>query len=772
MNSRAVSLPDLITEKRRNTAMSLSEGFPGFNREPALAATSQGFIPYKPEDSHARVNLVKVLPIYYRTREFIRMAEKSGRRVPQKLLAEEKVQLQAVTNSIRPLNMLLFQRFDELQLDRLLRGMPILRLSQGRWIFGGENEADWGRTHGHCVFLLLSGKVGLYPEPSGAGEKREVREGALFGEQRFRLGEELMQSIVACSARCEEPCIVGMLDTQVLEIAYTDRAFGNKRIAQVLRGVKDLERAVRDERELHNLEPDKNSSSPGKAVTETGAIFWGLRDMAQIATAVHVVSGQEVLSDEPLEDNMLVVVQGSLEVRGDVHLTERLENLPPRKVRIRVFVERAERLAGDSIFDKLDPYCIVKLGDFSRCQTPVLWNVGVNPKWDYQGVLKYSGEKELEFTVNDYDRHSADDLCGNGVLPLEGVEDGTRWEVDLFRPKRGIFKSEQTLEEPAGKLYVTIRWDFEKITALVRTPKEKTFHDQVLFDLKEQDCWGHENLVLGPLFERTLEQASSGMRYALSLGKMRVVATVFKGITENCTCWKISRKRFLEFIKQCSREKQFMQGCRLSVLEKQTHVKGLLHRLIKRWEEEEMSRLLRGGVLEQAVDEALEPSQFRVAYRDCKAHIIVRNALNLTGGSWFDKLDPFCVLQFRGSKGPPFRTSVLQDAGSDPVWDCEGALVYQGETTLDIWVYDYDRISAHDLIAVGNLPVERFSGGFEGQVPLSLPEGKKKRGHMKQMMIVLSVQWDSPKDPSLTRKSMSTTMRSLASPGGAMVAAY
>lgn len=779
MNSRAVSLPDLVTEKRRNTTMSLSEGFAGFGRQPALAATAMGFAPYtgSPEDSGAKARIAKLLPLYYRTRQFVQSIEKSGQRVPARLASDLRTQEHAVTKNIRPLHPLLFQRFDELQLDRLLRALPILRLSQGRWIFGSEDGAAWEPAVGECVFILLCGRVALYPEFNGAGMKTEVHAGSVFGEQRFKLGDETMRDAVAVSARCEDPCIVGVLTTQVLETAYSDRIYGNKRIAQMVRQVPALSRIVKapeaaDPKKRSSMEHAEGSKSmpatPSMELArkkaqeeeerEPKAIMYGLRDISKIASTVHINSHQEVLSDEPLEESLLIVSKGGLEVRGDVRLVERLEHIPPKKVRIRVFVERAEKLAGDSIWDKLDPYCIVKLGDFKRFQTPVLWNVGPNPKWEYQGVLTYSGtpdELNLEFTVMDHDKFSADDLCGNGSIPLEGLEDGLV-KVDLTRPKRGIFKSEQTLEEPAGKVIIHVKWDYEKITAASRTPKERYFPDQVLFTLKDRDCWGHEQLLLESLFKRTLEQASSGLKYALHLGDFRVVgASPGKGVNEICTCFKVTRKRFMEFIKQCAREKQFMQACRVSSLEKQKHIKDLTFRLIKRWETEEMSKVLRGGVPDgPEKEEAMDPSRFRVAYRDVKCHLIVRNALNLSGGSWFDKLDPYAVLRFRGSKGQ-VRTSVLDDAGSDPIWNSEGTLIYQGETALEISVWDFDRYSSHDLIATGVLQVEQFCKGFEGMVPLSAPDGKKRKASMKQMMIIIGIQWDPPKDPNATLKSKS-----------------
>jgi len=782
MNSRAVSLPDLVTEKRRNTTMSLSEGFAGMQRQPALAGSAQNFAP-KPVGAqraaagHATAGLLQILPIYYRTRQFVMAAEKTGHRVPRKLATELRAQEQTVVRELRPLHRLLFQRFDDLQLERLLRAMPFLRLSQGRWVFGGEGQdCAWKPACGECVFLLLCGRVSCFPELAGGGQKLEVREGSIFGEQQFRICDEAIHTDMAASARCEDPCTIGILSVQALETAFSDRAFGNRRIAQMVRNVPALTRIVEPEGGLGKdgrvMQQNGAEGSEDEA-KKSGSIQFGLRDLSKIATAVHVDSGMDVLSEEPIDDNLLIVSKGGLEVRADVQLTERLESIPPKRVRLRLYIDRAEKLAGDSIFDKLDPYCIVQLGDFKRFQTPVLWNVGPNPKWEYNGCLTYNDESTLEFIVRDHDKFSADDLCGTGSLDVADLPDGWTGKVDLTRPKRGLFKSEQTLEEPAGKVFVTLRWDYEKITAASRTPKERHFPDQVLFTLKDQDCWGHEQLMLGNLFRRTLEQAAVNMKYALTLGRFRVIGSTPRGVAEICTCLKVPRKRFEEFVKQCAREKQFTQACRVSSLEKQSIIKELTQRLVKRWEQEELAMFLRGGVPEDSGQpEAMDPSRFKVAYRGVKAHITVRNALNLSGGSFFDKLDPYAILRFRGSKAE-FRTSVLQDAGSDPIWNCEGTLVYGGETALEMSVWDYDKYSQDDLVATGILQHESFCNGFEGMVCLNHPSGKKRKAHQKKMMIIIGIQWDPPRDPNAvtgsTWKTFQTTGANMLANGTGMV---
>jgi len=291
--------------------------------------------------------------------------------------------------------------------------------------------------------------------------------------------------------------------------------------------------------------------------------------------------------------------------------------------------------------------------------------------------------------------------------------------------------------------------------------------------------------MLQSLFIRILEQATNNLPYALSLTNLRIVGAAPKGATQIASVWKASKDRFLTFVKYTGREKQFLQACRVSSLEKQTHIRGLVKRLIKKWEiEEETIKLRRGNMpISNAYDEeaVADPSKFRIAFRGYQAKISVRSAVNLTGGGLFDILDPYAVVRFRGSKQTPFKTSVLQDAGSDPVWNCEADLLYYGETALEISVWDYDKYRSDELIGTGVVPVEQFCEGFEGMVPLSLPNGKKKKT-MKQMMIIIGIQWPALEDapPALpdnsSGKALNNTVpnaanatwgtTSFASPGG------
>eukprot|EP00933_Yihiella_yeosuensis_P064479 TRINITY_DN67853_c0_g1_i1.p1 TRINITY_DN67853_c0_g1~~TRINITY_DN67853_c0_g1_i1.p1 ORF type:complete len:798 (+),score=162.36 TRINITY_DN67853_c0_g1_i1:120-2513(+) len=772
MASRTVSLPDLVAERKRNTALSLSEGFAGARHDGALNATAQNWAP-KPvgfakgtdpeggmanftglSDESAGQGLARILPIYYRTRQLVLGTEKGGHRVPAKLASELRNQEKAVGREIRALHPLLFQRFDDTQLDRLLRAMPFLRLSSGRWLFGSaELNAAWPAKEGVRSFLLLSGKIALYQDPNGAGDRSEIFRGCIFGEKKFRLCDEKMADVTAAAAHCEEPCIVAILSSEVLEAAYADRAFGNRRIAQLVRHVPSFSRVVLPDSEgMSKKDFEKMTMAQKSQMFEekqSGSVKHALTELSQVSTAIHIIPGNQLLTEESLDASVITVSKGSIEIRADVILSEKLDALPPKKVRIRVYVEKAEQLAGGSLFDKLDPYCIVKLGDFKRFQTPVLWNVGSDPRFDYHGVLTFAKEELMEITVMDHDKFSADDLCGSCSLEVADLYDGYAGWVYLTRPKKGVLKENEALEESAGKVFIRISYDYEKVSSLTRTPKERTWEDQVLFVLKEKEAWGHEQLMLGTVFKKTLEGASNSLPFQLRLENFRIVGGMQRGANDIITVWKASKNRFLDFVAKTQRGKQFMQGCRGTALEKQAVIKAMIRRLIEKWEAEEQATLMRKGIFSKSEveEEIMDPSKFRVAYRGTRAHVTVRAALNLSGGGWFDKLDPYAILRFRGSK-QEMRTSVLQDAGSDPVWNCEGTLTYGGEVALEVSVWDYDRYSADDLIATGIIQVEQFCHGFEGMVPLSLPGDKKKKS-LKQSMIVIGIIWDTPRnDPS------------------------
>eukprot|EP00929_Paragymnodinium_shiwhaense_P064331 TRINITY_DN32216_c0_g1_i1.p1 TRINITY_DN32216_c0_g1~~TRINITY_DN32216_c0_g1_i1.p1 ORF type:complete len:786 (+),score=234.59 TRINITY_DN32216_c0_g1_i1:142-2499(+) len=781
MNSRAVSLPDLAGEKRRNTALSLTEGFTGAGRQQVISSSAQN-IPAKPTletswDDPLAAKLNAVLPIYYRTRQLVLTTEKSDLRAPRRLQSELRTQEQALCQELRPLHPLFFQRFDNVQLERLVRAMPFLKLSQGRWIFGAESLAEaWPQNQGDRAFILLYGRISLFSDPSGAGDRTDLKRGDIFGERKFRICDETVRDYVGGAAYCEEPTIIGCLSSSVLESAFSDRAFGNKRIAQMSRTVPSFKRIVQADDVIKPIE-DTKSSSKGMEITlkkkdatgkagdkgeeAGGAIQSALRDLSKVATTLQVRPGEEVLLDEPLEETMLIVAKGQLQVKADLHLVERLEALPPKKSRLRVIIEKAQGLQGDTFLNKISPYVVCKMGEFKKVQTPVCRDAGKDPRFDFTGVLQYKNEPELEFFMMSRNSVTADDQLGMCKLPLKKLPDGWSGTLQLMKEKEGALFGSEDEKEPAGTLFVRVTYDFEKVNAFMKKPKERSWKNYDLFLLEKLGCWGHEILMLGPLFRKILESCSNNLKYAVRLGSFRLMADSQKGFVESAVVWKVTKQRFMEFTRHSGREKQFVQACRISAMEKSTTVKEHVQRLIKRWEAEEQMDYLRSGAFMKGeqVEEAMDPSRFKMAFKGVRARISVRNGLNITTGSWWGKTDPYVKVRFRGGK-TEFRTKILQDPGADPVWDNEGAIIYQGETSMEFQVYDYDQNSSDDLIAVGVLQLEQFcNGGFEGMIELKSP-GPRKKKQSKPMMLVVGVMWDTPRDlgTSLTGTSIGAAL--------------
>lgn len=771
MNNRAISLPDLAAEKKRNTAASLSEGFAGSHHKGALATNVPW--PGRPGLSKRAYDgskeawpnsLGRVLPLYYRCRQLILTTEKRGRRVPQKLHTDARALEKVVAKEIRNIHPLLFQRMDDRQLDRFLRTMTFLRLSIGRWIFGSEVlKAEWPRTEQMRCFMLLTGRVNIYRDGNGIGEFLELLPGSIFGEQPFRMGDEQINDAVGGAAHCEEPSIVGMLTTDVLEAAFADRIYGNPRIAQKIRHSPALQRAVLPEPDpaKPKVELEHLSAQEKAEVFETisSAVRSGLDEMAKLVAVLHLMPGEPIFTTDSLDESVFYIEEGRVEVKADVTLIEKPESRTPKRTRIHIMLERAEKLAGNSIFDKLDPYVIVKLGEYKRFQTPVQWNTGVNPFFNYDGTLTFNGEEEVTFTVMDYDKFTSDSLCGSCTIPVHTLTDGYNGKADLYRPKSSVNMMSSTdsdLMEKAGKLFFSVKWDYEAFNPLI-PPKTKTWPDQVLFNLFQDSIWGHERLMLQNVFMRALQGAASSTKYRLEPANFSIRAAELKGTEDRCVVMKIANSRFIDFIKKSQREKAFLQACRLQALDKQQTVKGLITDLLQRWSIEEQNEQLRRGLLGDApVEEAVDPNKFRSMYNGVKAHIRIRNATNLTSGGWFDKLDPYTIVRFRGSK-EEVRTSVLADSGSDPIWDCEGSMTYHGEVALEISVWDFDRYSADSLLATGVVQVEQFCSGFDGMIPLSIAGNKRKRAK-KQAMITIGILFDRPPDAILDQDAKENTL--------------
>ena len=127
---------------------------------------------------------------------------------------------------------------------------------------------------------------------------------------------------------------------------------------------------------------------------------------------------------------------------------------------------RAVGLLGDSIFDKLDSFVIVKLGrgtEISRddakghwdgvgFRTPTQLDKGPNPEIHAFGMLEYRDEEGLEFYVYSEDLHS-NELVGVGFLPkAQFLTEAFRGEVALA----GAF-SGKGASKAAGHIFLDVK---------------------------------------------------------------------------------------------------------------------------------------------------------------------------------------------------------------------------------------------------------------------------------------------------------------------------
>mmetsp|Transcript_18715 Transcript_18715/g.33911 ORF Transcript_18715/g.33911 Transcript_18715/m.33911 type:complete len:282 (-) Transcript_18715:65-910(-) len=97
------------------------------------------------------------------------------------------------------------------------------------------------------------------------------------------------------------------------------------------------------------------------------------------------------------------------------------------------------------LFGKMDPYCVVRLGEQSQ-KTAVAKKAGKLPFWRDQLVFRKKTEEEVVFEVWDHDSTTADDLVGEARLMLQEI--GTKVHEGWIKLKyRG---------RSAGKLRISI----------------------------------------------------------------------------------------------------------------------------------------------------------------------------------------------------------------------------------------------------------------------------------------------------------------------------
>merc|ERR550514_673202 len=125
-------------------------------------------------------------------------------------------------------------------------------------------------------------------------------------------------------------------------------------------------------------------------------------------------------------------------------------------------------------------------------------------------------------------------------------------------------------------------------------------------------------------------------------------------------------------------------------------------------------------------------------YNGQDLRVVVRKATNLQGGSIFDKLDPYCKVQFFGSEFE-VRTPFLNNAGANPVWNFVGSVPYDDEPSVEFTVFDKDTLS-DDLVGKGTLTMEQVMNGYEGPVTIE-PKSPPKKPPKEPQLVYVGLSW-------------------------------
>lgn len=697
--------------------------------------------------------MIDALPAYVRLRQIC--GQDKTRRAPRKQLSELDALEPTMLAGLRALEPCLFQRFSDLQLARLLRTIDFVRFCDGEWVYGYSLDHPLpfrDLLEGNAVFLVASGRVTLYDEPDGRENYIAVGPGTLFAKGTQHLGSEPLGNKLAGSARAAQASYIAVITPAHLETAFADRFYDNRIMSHKTAQVPVFKNA---------MEPMVTDTSDVGAQRDSGVTKETMervfKEFAKVATVLHVQPDHPLLSQTALDDSFILVTGGSLEVRADIHLRERPESTSSRRIRISITVRSASDLDSPSktFFDrKLNPYCVVQLGiadSTKRIQTPALAEAGPSPKWGYQSMLAYAGESTLEVTVFDFKQYGQDVLIGYGSVALQELSDaGWNGEVPLQResgPRTGELV-------PAGSVHLAIDWTLQPLSDMEGwVPRQHTWPSEPLFSIGKGECWGHEQLMLGiPKFLQILERGGEDLvrkyddsKYTLHLSDFQLISKTAKGPVKPCTCMKVTNQQLLTVMKKCGRMNKFESDCRMSVVKKKRQVVKVAQRLMEAWDRDEIHDVIRAEHMDttDVPDEPiLDPEQFREAYDGTRASIIVRYGQNLPEATWFDKLDPFVMVKFRGSRSE-FRTAVLADAGASPYWNGEGTILYSGETELEVFVFDYNKPpKPAELVAAGKLSYLQFYRGmFEGMVLLDL-KGRPKS--IKKPEVAISLQFGRP----------------------------
>ncbi|KEP64816.1 UNVERIFIED_CONTAM: Elicitor-responsive protein, putative [Hammondia hammondi] len=143
---------------------------------------------------------------------------------------------------------------------------------------------------------------------------------------------------------------------------------------------------------------------------------------------------------------------GCLHVRGCA-VPEKIHKMsdPNQPTHVTVTVHSARELHSTNLITKMDPYCIVTMGNHTF-KTNVDDHGNKTPCWNQAFKMDYVGEAQMRFKILDKDKLTKDDYIGMADVTLSPIVYGTRFynaEIELTR-KEG---------KRAGFLKITIEFE-------------------------------------------------------------------------------------------------------------------------------------------------------------------------------------------------------------------------------------------------------------------------------------------------------------------------
>jgi CRP-like cAMP-binding protein len=507
---------------------------------------------------------------YVRVRNSITGAQVDRQRVP-KVMGQRLQHLeQEVCTGLRGLNPGLFQRFSDSQVLRMVRAAPICNYAQGSWIFTRHPKEEHLPPPPE-YYLLCHGQVDFYERsPHIGGDPARLLPGMLFAEGGHAKVGGSVEYRGAGAQAMSTVCVIVLSRESAGHACAGDRLVADKKYANIVQKI-----TVFNEIPIHRLE-----------------------NWLSIAQIYKVTSGQELLSWKAIEDSFLIMVNGKFNWCADVTLTEieEVEKQTNRR-KVNIFVEAAEGLRGGSIFDKMDPYCVVKFSPQKQFQTKTMLNAGRDPYFHHTGTLVYDGEEGMEFTVYDWNEHGTHDVLGTGFIPAADFQRGFEGEVKLTKPQQhslwgGAVKRGKG-EDHGGVLLVMVTWGdvlaFRSVTKH-KDPRKRTWPQVPLLDLGAVSIFGHEQILLGDAFLENVSRATHSLGYTVELSDFRITSDSTGTQITNASCLRIPRANFENFMQRTNKLRDMLTHAVNSSIEKQTKLRETCYVLIQKWMEEERRR--------------------------------------------------------------------------------------------------------------------------------------------------------------------------------------